>query len=318
MFGSTWLKFDELLAIFVDSCPRREIPLQHSLFCAFCMSTCFVLSLYVLVPLKIRRLDRDNDIHIKRRILATATASILCSGSFPLIICSFSDNPMDQPSAMQLLGINLEITPIFLVLVHTSMLYTGATVATVLQVHKIVSLQRRQNKVCNHFDIFRKVCITPILNPFWPQIRNLFTAPILEELVFRACMVPLLRESLKDNTTTIVWITPLFFGVAHVHHAFLKWRENHPWKSILLSSIFQLSYTTLFGAYATYVFLRTNSLLTIIVSHQYCNYMGLPDLSFFQPHFGRLSLIHQHRWFLVFSYLFGFVMFIWGFHVILP
>mmetsp|Transcript_25242 Transcript_25242/g.38145 ORF Transcript_25242/g.38145 Transcript_25242/m.38145 type:complete len:317 (-) Transcript_25242:166-1116(-) len=311
--GLTWLD------LFFKVCPRHSILLKRALFYALCMSTCFVLSLYILVPLKIRKLDRDDKVHIKWRIFATTTAAIGCLTTFPLMVCSFNDIPTnDEKSAIQLLGINIEMSPVLLVLAHTCTLYTGAGVATVVQIHEIVTRQRRQGKTYTYFHIFKMICIYPILDPFWPQIRNLFTAPILEELVFRACMVPLLQQALGNKTTTIILITPLFFGVAHAHHAFLKWREKQPWKLIVLSSSFQLLYTTLFGAYATYVFLRTNSLWAIAISHQFCNYMGLPDLSFFRPQFGRLSHIHRHRWYLIFSYVLGFAAFICGFVVILP
>jgi hypothetical protein len=42
----------------------------------------------------------------------------------------------------------------------------------------------------------------------------------------------------------------------------------------------QLTYTTLFGWYAAYVFLRTGMLAPCFLVHAYCNAMGLPDLSF--------------------------------------
>jgi prenyl protein peptidase len=48
-------------------------------------------------------------------------------------------------------------------------------------------------------------------------LRNLVIAPITEELVFRGCMVPLLLPHLGYGYQ-LSWITPLFFGVAHLHH----------------------------------------------------------------------------------------------------
>jgi prenyl protein peptidase len=44
----------------------------------------------------------------------------------------------------------------------------------------------------------------------------------------------------------------------------------------LLRSLFQLTYTTLFGGYATFVFMRTGSLLSVVLLHTFCNWMGLP------------------------------------------
>lgn len=41
-------------------------------------------------------------------------------------------------------------------------------------------------------------------------------APLSEEFVFRACMMPLILQSFSPLAS--VFITPLFFGVAHVHH----------------------------------------------------------------------------------------------------
>lgn len=41
-------------------------------------------------------------------------------------------------------------------------------------------------------------------------------APLSEEFVFRACMMPLILQSFSPIVA--VFITPLFFGTAHVHH----------------------------------------------------------------------------------------------------
>jgi prenyl protein peptidase len=43
-----------------------------------------------------------------------------------------------------------------------------------------------------------------------------------------------------------------------------------------MRSVFQLAYTTLFGAYATFLYLRTGSLLAVVLVHAFCNWMGLP------------------------------------------
>lgn len=46
----------------------------------------------------------------------------------------------------------------------------------------------------------------------------------------------------------------------------------------LLRSVFQFTYTTMFGWYATFVYLRTGSLLAVILAHTFCNWCGLPRL----------------------------------------
>lgn len=75
-------------------------------------------------------------------------------------------------------------------------------------------------------------------------------------------------------------MSPLIFGLAHLHH-FYEFRVTHPRTPLHIAiarSILQLSYTSLFGAYATFLFLRTGSLLAVILVHAFCNCMGLPRL----------------------------------------
>jgi prenyl protein peptidase len=84
----------------------------------------------------------------------------------------------------------------------------------------------------------------------------------------------------KAPLTTVIFGTPIIFGLAHVHH-FYEFRITHPHTHLvaaILRSVFQLAYTTLFGAYATYLYLRTGSLIAVILIHAFCNWMGLPRL----------------------------------------
>lgn len=77
---------------------------------------------------------------------------------------------------------------------------------------------------------------------------------------------------------SIVFFSPLVFGIAHLHH-FFEFRVTHPQIPLAVAiaqSLLQLSFTTLFGAYATFLFLRTGSLLSVVIVHTFCNSMGLP------------------------------------------
>ncbi|KAL2682523.1 hypothetical protein Neosp_006975 [[Neocosmospora] mangrovei] len=92
----------------------------------------------------------------------------------------------------------------------------------------------------------------------WPTWRNMVAGPITEECT--------------------IFLSPLVFGLAHLHH-FYEFRITHPHTPLpvaILRSLFQLTYTTLFGAYATFLFLRTGSLLAVVLIHAFCNCMGLP------------------------------------------
>lgn len=83
--------------------------------------------------------------------------------------------------------------------------------------------------------------------------------------------------------------TPLFFGVAHVHHLL----AGVPPAVVLL----QLGYTTVFGAYVTFAFDRTGSIAGPVLCHAFSNWMGFPD-------FGAVAT-HPRRALLTVAYVAG-------------
>ncbi|RDL35173.1 Uncharacterized protein BP5553_07104 [Venustampulla echinocandica] len=118
----------------------------------------------------------------------------------------------------------------------------------------------------------------------WIGYRNIVAGPVTEEVLFRSCSVPLLILAQTSNTT-IIFLTPIVFGLAHLHH-FYEFRITHPHTPVIgaiLRSLLQFTYTTLFGGYATFLYLRTGSLLAVIFVHAFCNWMGFPRF------WGRLS-----------------------------
>nr|XP_023415321.1 CAAX prenyl protease 2 isoform X1 [Loxodonta africana] len=66
-------------------------------------------------------------------------------------------------------------------------------------------------------------------------LRNQVIAPLTEELVFRACMLPMLAPC--TGLGPAVFTCPLFFGVAHFHHIIeqLRFRQSSV-GSIVLSA----------------------------------------------------------------------------------
>ncbi|KAF2965768.1 hypothetical protein GQX73_g7796 [Xylaria multiplex] len=111
----------------------------------------------------------------------------------------------------------------------------------------------------------------------WIYWRNIIAGPFTEEVLFRSASVPLMLIA-ETSVTRTIFLSPVIFGLAHVHH-FYEFRVTHPHEPAaagLLRSLLQFTYTSLFGAYATFLFLRTGSLLAIFVVHAFCNTMGLP------------------------------------------
>jgi prenyl protein peptidase len=108
-------------------------------------------------------------------------------------------------------------------------------------------------------------------------VKNLFIAPLLEEFIYRVCLINLAIESGLCTPTEAVYYMPLYFAIAHVHHAvrdyFLEDKRLVP---AIAAAVFKLAYTEVFGIYAGFVYIRTGSLWPILALHSQCNYFGFP------------------------------------------
>ncbi|KAG9195380.1 prenyl protein peptidase [Alternaria panax] len=111
----------------------------------------------------------------------------------------------------------------------------------------------------------------------WIGYRNFIVGPVSEELVWRSFIIPL-HVLAHFSGTHIVFLTPLYFGIAHLHHLY-EFRITHsevPFFVAVLRSLFQFTYTSLFGFFAAFVFIRTGNVYTCMLAHSFCNWMGLP------------------------------------------
>ncbi|KAM3960471.1 ras converting CAAX endopeptidase Sras [Aphomia sociella] len=131
-------------------------------------------------------------------------------------------------------------------------------------------------------------------------VRNHFMAPLSEEWVFRACMMPLLLQCLEPITA--VFVGPLLFGIAHFHHMLEQMKAGYEFKAAFMVSSFQFMYTSLFGAYSSYLFLRTGHFVAPLTAHIFCNHMGFPN-------FGAVTQYPPlQRVLIIFCFLLGFVL----------
>ena len=101
-----------------------------------------------------------------------------------------------------------------------------------------------------------------------------------EEILFRSLIISLHLIIIPPGPSplTLVFTTPLYFGIAHVHHLY-EFTLTHPFAGVgqaLVRSLMQFGYTTLFGWYASFLVLRTGSVWGVIIVHAFCNWMGLP------------------------------------------
>jgi len=136
------------------------------------------------------------------------------------------------------------------------------------------------------------------------KYRNVIVAPLSEEFAFRACMCPLLLLSGAASICTAVLASPCFFGVAHAHHFVELRRRTGSVSTAFMATAFQFAYTTLFGWFATFVFIRTGHLAGPVLAHAFCNVMGLPDV-------GRAAE-HERAGLIGAAYVLGVVVFAAG------
>ncbi|XP_027366549.1 CAAX prenyl protease 2 [Abrus precatorius] len=129
--------------------------------------------------------------------------------------------------------------------------------------------------------------------------RNYVVAPFTEELVFRACMIPLLLCG-GFKTYSIILLCPIFFSLAHLNHFMeIYTKQNYRIMKAVMAIGLQLGYTVIFGSYASFLFLRTGNLIAPLVAHIYCNFMGLPVL--YSQRSGIVSI----------AFIMGFLGFLW-------
>lgn len=140
-----------------------------------------------------------------------------------------------------------------------------------------------------------------------PNIKLVYSIP---KLIFRtphrgnrfSCLYASALDSGGGvSTTRAILIAPLFFGVAHLHHFIENVRQGTPVPRAALITLVQLTYTSLFGMYAAFLFVRTGHLLSASLAHMFCNFMGFPD-------FGG-ALQHENKFTIVPVYVIGILVF---------
>ena len=211
----------------------------------------FVLSLYAVD----KGLPRNHPTTVRRRLITIIT---VCSIA-PLYLWVWSDgNAASGRPILTVLGVRWSgvlpaaILPLMLVIV----LYSGP----------IVQAVTTGEGMFEH--------ITPERMDI--NIRNYLVAPFAEEFVFRACMVPLLLPHLGQLMTIL--LCPLFFGLAHGHHL-VEWarRGTVTLMDACVTTLGQILYTSIFGMFSAFLFIRTGHLVSPVLSHALCNMMGLPS-----------------------------------------
>jgi prenyl protein peptidase len=110
-------------------------------------------------------------------------------------------------------------------------------------------------------------------------LRDLLIAPVIEELVFRACIMQVLLSGGWQPVRAAL-VAPVFFGIAHVHHVCQAIVfEGRSFGQAAASQAFSMLYTTVFGALAGLLYLSTGTLASACALHAGCNWFGMPRLT---------------------------------------
>jgi prenyl protein peptidase len=225
-----------------------------------------------------QQLSRDAPSVIKARIQSVVLSSIICS-AVTFFILSFDKNG----TALRALH-NLGYFPIGLVDTAKSLTLLAILFLGPLYEAGVVEGSWRDwirlrgfRELLGSWIGYRNLVAVWSPSALYVSITNRVQGPVTEEVLFRSAAVPLFILS-RASLSTIIFGTPVIFGLAHIHH-FYEFRITHPHTPLIgavIRSVFQFSFTTLFGSFATFLFLRTGSLLAVCLAHAFCNWMGLP------------------------------------------
>ncbi|KAK9497456.1 hypothetical protein O3M35_004165 [Rhynocoris fuscipes] len=222
--------------------------------CSF-LSLTYVLSLYVWRT----NSHRNHPTTVKRRFLSVLIMAVIS----PMFVAVFTYcGASSTHTIWELLG--LRLPGLFMAatvpLLLTMVLFLGPLV-----------MQKQSDTWLLYSDSM--YWMNNLKNLLW--LRDHIIAPLSEELTFRACMLPLLIQCFRPQNA--VFICPLFFGIAHLHHVYGRIKSGITVKYAIIFTGFQVLYTTLFGAYSAFLFLRTGHFIAPFLAHAFCNHMGFPD-----------------------------------------
>ncbi|XP_044746907.1 CAAX prenyl protease 2 isoform X1 [Coccinella septempunctata] len=238
-----------------------ELKCDGKFNCLISVLICFLLSVTYVGSLYIWRTaqNRDHPDVVKKRFISVFVMFFI---SPIFLYIGINKSILDQVPLNILLGLRVKglLQGIFMPWFLTMILFLGP-----------LAMQ-----TCNgYLKLYTEPMhwISSFKNLLW--IRNFLVAPLSEEFTFRSCMMPLLLQCFPPMT--VVFTAPLFFGTAHFHHLQERRKMGFSFKSALQISCFQFVFTTLFGAYSAFIFLRTGHFASIFVVHAFCNHMGFPN-----------------------------------------
>ncbi|KAL4560386.1 hypothetical protein LXL04_032536 [Taraxacum kok-saghyz] len=260
----------------VDGGGGGDVSVSVAVVACIAMTVFYVAILYS--PTLILRLPPPTSFnsYMTRRFVCAGISTVVS-----LLVCALilPINSWETSYLLSAYGIRLHHTweALLLPLTLTSLMYTGSFILKFLSLW--TSLTGQQTDLSFHGI---KTALQDLINRIQSLICNIsswrlyIVAPFTEELVFRACMIPLLLCG-GFKPYTVILLSPVFFSLAHLNHLLEYYMQQN--SSLLKACMvvgFQLGYTVIFGSYASFLFIRTGHIAAPLISHMFCNFMGLP------------------------------------------
>ena len=251
-------------------------PLTAVLWCLF-LGVLFVGTLYIWRSGTWQ--GRNNPQQVKNRFVSVSIATVLSLLLLRVLLCE--ENLQVREGYADIVGIRLWRGAFILSiagLLHVATLFLGPLAVRYLDDDWILEME--DDAGVRPYRTLLEALRAHVHSIYWWRV--IVVGPAAEEIVFRACMCPVLQRARFSNIG-ICFLAPLFFGVAHLHH-YYELRKTHSAKTAMMAVMFQFCYTYLFGVYTCYLFMRTGCIYACIVAHAFCNYMGFPDLDVLVSH----------------------------------
>ncbi|KAH9469021.1 hypothetical protein Pst134EA_009543 [Puccinia striiformis f. sp. tritici] len=246
-------------------------PLQH----AATLGALYLFSSTRTRPLEIdqkgRRLDRLNPDILKARLWAVSASSLFSLFSRRLSLRDIVKQTLILTglNTVHITSTTDHIRLLLQPLILTIILFWG-----VIYTELIIEPKTKDNRPQRNSKSIINIYV----------IRALILGPLYEEIVFRGCIIGfhLLGKDHPSSKLELIFTTPFWFGFAHVHGIWESYRTlGGTRKALMIATIqtlVQFIYTTIFGWYAAFIYLRTGSVFSATLCHSFCNYMGLPPL----------------------------------------
>jgi len=236
----------------------------------------------------------ESNAKVAQHRLISVCGSAIVSVLLLRLLCSKYDLSEDTLDFFHFMGVRPGANMVFACLCVASLtfiMFLGPFIMTLTDGYLLQNTDNQSFRIVSYFskeflaELPRIVRETVKVPMFWCAI---VVGPLTEEIVYRACMCSVLKAAGYGNLFCCI-IPPLCFGLAHVHHLIHNLRQMSVLEAVL-TALLQLSYTTVFGAFSCYVYLRTGHLSACIVSHTICNSFGFPDFEGLAHHEHRLAL----------------------------